>query len=127
MLRHLLREQIKRVEDGIDPMNVMRDARANQKIPTNAWNTILSPAEAADWRASSFVADQARADRLFGLLMCWYSCSPALTARVATASAARPALGDLPAILPRRQRWRLFGLVHERSITTPRIWVAGTA
>jgi hypothetical protein len=30
MLRHLLREQIKRVEDGLDPMNVMRDARANQ-------------------------------------------------------------------------------------------------
>jgi hypothetical protein len=45
MLRHLLREQIKRVEDGLDPMNVMRDARANQGIPTNAWNTILLPAE----------------------------------------------------------------------------------
>jgi hypothetical protein len=45
MLRHLLREQIKRVEDGLDPMNVMRDARANHKIPTNAWNTILSPDE----------------------------------------------------------------------------------
>lgn len=41
MLRHhLLREQIKRVEDGLDPMNVKRDARPNQKIPTNAWNTI---------------------------------------------------------------------------------------
>ena len=37
----------RRVEDGLDPMNVMRDARANQKIPTNAWNTILSPAEAS--------------------------------------------------------------------------------
>jgi len=47
MLRRLLREQIKRVEDGLDPMNVVRDARANRKIPTNAWNTILSPAEAA--------------------------------------------------------------------------------
>jgi hypothetical protein len=47
LLRHLLREQIKRVEDGIDPINVMRDARANQKIPTDAWNTILSPAEAS--------------------------------------------------------------------------------
>ena len=44
MLRHLLREQIKRVEDGLDPMN---DALANQKIPTNAWNTILSPARNA--------------------------------------------------------------------------------
>jgi hypothetical protein len=52
MLRHLLREQIKRVEDGIDPMNVMRDALANHKIPTNAWNTILSPAEASIFRAS---------------------------------------------------------------------------
>ena len=46
MLRRLLREQIKRVEDGLDPMNVVRDARDNHKIPTNAWNTILSPAEA---------------------------------------------------------------------------------
>ncbi len=52
MLRHLLREQIKRVEDGLDPMNVMRDARANQKIPTNAWNTILSPAETSVFQAS---------------------------------------------------------------------------
>ncbi len=51
-LRHLLREQIKRMEDGLDPMNVMRDARANQKIPTNAWNTILSPAEASVFQAS---------------------------------------------------------------------------
>ncbi len=50
MLRHLLREQIKRVEDGLDPINVMRDARANQRIPTSAWNTILSPAEASVWR-----------------------------------------------------------------------------
>ena len=47
MLRRLLREQIKRVEDGFDPMNVVRDTRGNRKIPTNAWNTILSPAEAA--------------------------------------------------------------------------------
>jgi hypothetical protein len=45
MLRRLLREQIKRVEDGLDPINVMRDPRTNQSIPTNAWNTILSPAE----------------------------------------------------------------------------------
>ena len=47
MLRRTLREQIQRVAKGLDPMNVMRDARANQKIPTNAWNTILSPAEAS--------------------------------------------------------------------------------
>jgi hypothetical protein len=38
--------------DGLDPMNVMRDASANQKIPTNAWNTILSPAEASALQAS---------------------------------------------------------------------------
>jgi hypothetical protein len=47
MLRHLLRDQIKRVEEGLDPMKVMRDPRTNQKILTNAWNTILSPAEAS--------------------------------------------------------------------------------
>jgi hypothetical protein len=52
LLRHLLREQIKHVEDRLDPMNVMRDARANQKIPTNAWNTILSPAEASMFQVS---------------------------------------------------------------------------
>jgi nitrite reductase/ring-hydroxylating ferredoxin subunit len=45
-LRQMLREQIKRVETGHDPMNVVRDAGANHKIPTNAWNTVLSPAEA---------------------------------------------------------------------------------
>jgi hypothetical protein len=37
-----LREQIKRGNDGLDPMNVIRDPRSNQKILTNAWNTILS-------------------------------------------------------------------------------------
>jgi hypothetical protein len=42
-----MREQIKRLEDGFDPINVMRGARANKNIPTNAWNTILSPAEAS--------------------------------------------------------------------------------
>jgi len=46
MLRRTLREQIKRMSDGLDPMNVVREARFNQEIPTNAWNTILSPAEA---------------------------------------------------------------------------------
>jgi hypothetical protein len=45
MLRHVLREQIRRVEQGFDPMNVMRDTGANRRIPTHAWNTILSPAE----------------------------------------------------------------------------------
>ena len=47
MLRHRLREQIKRVSDGLDPMNVMRDERLNRTIPTNAWDTILSPTEAS--------------------------------------------------------------------------------
>ena len=45
MLRRTLREQIKRVSDGLDPMNVIRDERLNRTIPTNAWNTILSPTE----------------------------------------------------------------------------------
>jgi hypothetical protein len=52
MLPHLLREQIKRVEDGFDPINVMREARANKNIPTNAWNTILLPTEASVFQAS---------------------------------------------------------------------------
>jgi hypothetical protein len=52
MLRHLLRDQINRVENGLDPINVTRDGRANEKIPTNAWNTILSPAEAPAFQAS---------------------------------------------------------------------------
>jgi len=47
MLRRLLREQLKRVEQGLDPINVMRDLSANKRIPTGAWITILSPAEAA--------------------------------------------------------------------------------
>jgi hypothetical protein len=47
MLRRLLREQIRRVEEGLDPINIVRDPEANRRIPTHAWNTILSPAEAA--------------------------------------------------------------------------------
>ena len=47
MLRRLLREQLQRVEQGLDPINVMRDPMANKRIPTGAWNTVLSPAEAA--------------------------------------------------------------------------------
>ena len=52
MLRHLLRDQINRVENGLDPINVTRDGHANEKIPTNASNTILSPAEASAFQAS---------------------------------------------------------------------------
>ena len=47
MLRRLLREQLQRVEEGLDPINTVRDPSANKRIPTGAWNTILSPAEAA--------------------------------------------------------------------------------
>jgi hypothetical protein len=34
-------------EHGLDPINVMRDPEPNKRIPTGAWNTVLSPAEAA--------------------------------------------------------------------------------
>ena len=47
MLRRLLREQLQRVEQGLDPINTVREPKAIQRIPTGAWNTILSPAEAA--------------------------------------------------------------------------------
>ncbi len=47
MLRRLLREQLNRVQQGLDPVNVLRDPSANKRIPTGAWNTILSAAEAA--------------------------------------------------------------------------------
>ena len=47
MLRRLLREQLKRIEEGPDPINVVRDPSSNKRIQTGAWNTILSPAEAA--------------------------------------------------------------------------------
>jgi hypothetical protein len=47
MLRHLLQRQVKRVEDGLDLMNVVQDTRASQKIPTDGWNTILPTADAS--------------------------------------------------------------------------------
>jgi hypothetical protein len=47
MLRRLLREQLKRIDEGLDSTNVMRDPSANKRILTGAWNTILSSAEAA--------------------------------------------------------------------------------
>jgi hypothetical protein len=47
MLRRLLREQLQRIEQGLDPINVIRDPNANKRIPTGAWNAILSPTEAA--------------------------------------------------------------------------------
>lgn len=50
MLRRILREQLKRVAQGLDPLNVLRDRDAARGIATHAWNTVLSPAEAADYR-----------------------------------------------------------------------------
>ncbi|HVB15063.1 MAG TPA: hypothetical protein VNF04_00870, partial [Stellaceae bacterium] len=47
MLRHILREQLRRIDEGLDPINVVRDPEANRRIPTHAWNTVLSPAETA--------------------------------------------------------------------------------
>jgi hypothetical protein len=47
MLRHLLQKQVKTVEDSLDPMSVVQDTRANQKIPTDGWNTILRTADAS--------------------------------------------------------------------------------
>jgi hypothetical protein len=37
----------RRRKQGLDPINVIRDPSANQRIPTGAWNTILSATEAA--------------------------------------------------------------------------------
>jgi hypothetical protein len=45
-LRQMLREQVRGVQDGRDPMNTWRDPAANHKITTHAWNTVLSPEEA---------------------------------------------------------------------------------
>jgi hypothetical protein len=39
--------QLNRIEQGLDPINIMRGPTANKRIPTGAWYTILSPAEAA--------------------------------------------------------------------------------
>jgi hypothetical protein len=44
-LRQMLRDQVRRVQDGHDPMNIWRDPAANHKITTHAWNTVLTPEE----------------------------------------------------------------------------------
>jgi hypothetical protein len=46
MQRRLFREQLARLQNGLDPMNVVRDESKNHKIETHAWNTILSSATA---------------------------------------------------------------------------------
>ena len=43
ILRRMLREQLKRLERGEDPINIVRDESKNQRITTHAWNTILTP------------------------------------------------------------------------------------
>lgn len=50
MLRRILRERIKGLSDGRDPINVIREAHLNHEIATNAWNTILSPSEAVSYQ-----------------------------------------------------------------------------
>ncbi|MBC8642145.1 hypothetical protein IAG25_35665 [Caballeronia sp. EK] len=47
LLRRMLREQLKRLERGLDPMNVVRDKKAARGIPTGTWNAVLSASEAA--------------------------------------------------------------------------------
>ena len=47
MLRHMLREQIRRIEQRIDPVNTFREPVCNSRVPTHAWNTVLTAAEAA--------------------------------------------------------------------------------
>lgn len=44
--RKLLREQVKAVQAGRDPMNVVRDPVLNHRITTNAFNTVLAPEHA---------------------------------------------------------------------------------
>jgi len=44
--RKLLREQVKAVQEGRDPMNVVRDPALNHHITTNAFNTVLVPEHA---------------------------------------------------------------------------------
>ncbi len=49
-LRKLLRQQLAAVAEGRDPQNIVRDANANHRITTNAWNSVLAPGEASDPR-----------------------------------------------------------------------------
>lgn len=51
MLRHLLHEQVKTVQSGHDPQNVVRNEKLNHALQTRAWNTILSREEAENYDA----------------------------------------------------------------------------
>jgi phenylpropionate dioxygenase-like ring-hydroxylating dioxygenase large terminal subunit len=42
MLRKALRESVRTVRNGRDPQNIVRDPAQNQKIETNAWNTVIA-------------------------------------------------------------------------------------
>jgi nitrite reductase/ring-hydroxylating ferredoxin subunit len=46
MLRRALREQLKRIERGEDPINVLRDESRNHRITTSGMNSILTREEA---------------------------------------------------------------------------------
>jgi nitrite reductase/ring-hydroxylating ferredoxin subunit len=52
MLRRMLREQLKRLGQGLDPLNVVRDKDAARGIPTSTWNAVLTSGEAAELGAN---------------------------------------------------------------------------
>lgn len=47
MLRRMLKAQLAAMKEGMDPMNILRDEALNHRIETHAWNTVLSPQQAA--------------------------------------------------------------------------------
>jgi len=46
LLRELLRQNVRLVAEGQDPMNIFRDEAQNRAVPTHAWNTVEAPAAA---------------------------------------------------------------------------------
>jgi phenylpropionate dioxygenase-like ring-hydroxylating dioxygenase large terminal subunit len=49
-LRRLLREQLQRMKEGADPLNVFRDAESSTNVKTTAANTVLAPGEVTGGR-----------------------------------------------------------------------------
>lgn len=47
MLRRALKAQLAAMQEGRDPANIVRDESRNHRIETHAWNTVLSPEQAA--------------------------------------------------------------------------------
>jgi hypothetical protein len=43
LYRRRLREELKRMQAGEDPLNIVRDEARNHRITTHAWNTVLTP------------------------------------------------------------------------------------